>query len=198
MRVKKFINSIFTSNTYLISEAGYNWVWLIDVGDIDGVLIYISKDILVRGVFITHTHFDHIYGINQLIDSFPDCIVCTSEVGMEGLFSDKLNLSYYHEDPIVFTGSNVQILHEADKIELFEDWFLETLETPGHNWGYLTYKIANYLFTGDAYIPDIEVVTKLKGGDREASNRSLQKILSNIDENTIICPGHGGMKLRTT
>ena len=107
------------------------------------------------------------------------------------MFSDKLNLSYYHDDPINFKGSNVQILYETDKIELFENCFLETLETPGHNWGCLTYKIENYLFTGDSYIPNVKVVTKLKGGDRDASKKSLQKIMDNISENTIICPGHG-------
>ena len=193
MQVVRIVNSVFTSNTYIISEAKSNWVWLIDVGDIEGVLESLPEDAIVKGVFITHPHFDHIYGINKLIDSFPDCIVFTSEYGKKGLFSDKLNLSYYHDDPINFLGSNVQILHETDKIELFKNCFLETLETPGHNWSCLTYKVEKYLFTGDSYIPNVEVVTKLKGGDREASKRSLQKIMDNIFNETIVCPGHGEM-----
>jgi glyoxylase-like metal-dependent hydrolase (beta-lactamase superfamily II) len=193
MKVKQVINSKFSSNTYIISDSGSDWVWLIDIGAVDEVITCLSKGVFVKGVFITHPHFDHIYGINKLIDSFPDCIVWTSEQGKKGLFSDKLNLSYYHEESIIFKGSNIQILCETDKIELFEKCFLETIETPGHNWSCLTFKIENYLFTGDSYIPNVKVVTKLKGGNMEASGKSLQKISNNMCENTIICPGHGEM-----
>lgn len=193
MQIKQIVNSVFTSNTYIISEAKYNWVWLIDIGDFDGVLHGLSDNSIVKGVFITHAHHDHIYGINRLIDTFPKCLVYTSEFGKEGLYSEKLNLSFYREDPVVFKGSQVQILHESDRIELFDNCFLETLETPGHNWGCLTYTVENFLFTGDSYIPNIDVVTKLKGGNREASKLSLKKIFEVHNNDTIICPGHGSI-----
>lgn len=193
MKVKQVINSKFTSNTYIISKPECDWIWLIDIGEIEGVLGYIPKDVIVKGVFITHPHYDHIYGLNYLIGLFPDCVVHTSELGMEGLFSDKLNLSFYHDESIIFKGTNIQILHENDMTELFENCFLEVLETPGHNWGSLTFKIKNYLFPGDSYIPNTEVVTKLKGGNKDESKKSLKKIMENIYENTIICPGHGEM-----
>jgi glyoxylase-like metal-dependent hydrolase (beta-lactamase superfamily II) len=193
MQVKQIVNSVFTSNTYIVSEDNSDYVWLIDVGDIEGVLSELSNDTVVRGVFVTHPHFDHIYGINKLIDSFPDCIVFTSEDGKNGLFSDKLNLSYYHQDPVIFLGSNIRILTETDKIELFGDCLLETIETPGHNWGCLSYKVNEHFFTGDSFIPNVEVVTKLKGGDRAANKESLIKIRNNISDKTIICPGHGEM-----
>jgi hydroxyacylglutathione hydrolase len=193
MQLKQIVNSVFNSNTYIISEDNYDWVWLIDIGEMDGVLNVMPKNAIVKGVFITHPHYDHIYGLNKLIDLFPKCCVFTSENGKEGLYSDKLNLSFYHEEPIIFKGSIIQILHETDKIELFENCFLETLETPGHNWGCLTFKIGDYLITGDSFIPNIEVVTKLKGGDKESSKKSIQKIKRNISDDTIICPGHGKM-----
>lgn len=193
MQVRQIVNSIFTSNTYIISEEDSECVWMIDVGDTERVLNSLSKDVIINGVFITHPHFDHIYGINKLIDSFPNCIVYTSHDGKQGLYSDKLNLSYYHDDPMVFLGTNVRILEEKDQIELFENCYLETLETPGHHWSCLTYKVGNYLFTGDSFIPNVKVVTKLKGGNIEASKKSLKKIMSCISNATIICPGHGEM-----
>ena len=193
MFVKQVINNVFASNTFILSKEGHNWVRLIDIGEIEEVLKSLSKDTLVKGVFITHPHFDHIYGINRLIEFFPECITYTSEEGKKGLLSEKLNLSFYHEDPIIFAGSNIQILHETDKIDLFDDCLLETFETPGHNLGCLTFKTENFLFTGDSFIPDVAVVTKLKGRNREASMNSLRKIMKIISENTIICPGHGVM-----
>ena len=197
MWVTQIVNSVFTSNTYIISDDKSGWLWLVDVGDFEGVLNHLPQKGSIKGVFLTHAHFDHIYGINKLIDTFPDCVVYTSAEGKKGLYSDKLNLSHYHEDPVIFLGSNIHILKEKDEIELFENCFLETIETPGHNWGCLTYKTGNYLFTGDSYIPNVPVVTKLKGGDKEASKISLQKISNNISENTIICPGHGAMSKLT-
>ncbi len=193
MKVSQIVNSVFTSNTYILSEVNSDWVWLIDIGDIEGVLKYLPENYKIKGVFLTHVHFDHIYGINKLIDLFPECLVYTSIHGKTGLYSDKLNMSYYHEDPLVFLGSKVHVLHEKDKIELFDNKYLETIETPGHNWSCLTYKVDNYLFTGDSYIPNVKVVTKLKGGDKEENKKSLLKIMNAITEVTIICPGHGEM-----
>ena len=193
IHVKQVVNEIFTSNTFLLSQSSSTRVWLIDVGNIEGALKSLSVGSQIAGVFITHAHYDHIYGINRLIEAFPACIVFASEQTKEGLFSDKLNLSFYHEDPIIFNGSNVQILHENNKIELFNNCYLEVIETPGHNWGCLTFKVENYLFTGDSFIPNVEVVTKLKGGNKEANKKSLQKIMDNISNETIVCPGHGMM-----
>lgn len=191
MKVSRIVNPLFGSNTYVLSEMGSNWVWLIDIGDLEAALGLIPPNGHVKGVFITHSHFDHIYGLNLLVDKFPCCTVYISEFAKEGLYCAKLNMSYYHESPMVFKGSNTRILKEKDKVKLFEKKFLDVLETPGHNKGCLTFKVENYLFTGDSYIPNVKVVTKLKGGNREANIKSLEKIKNHIGQNTILCPGHG-------
>ena len=193
MQVNQIVNTVFTSNTYIISNPSYKWVWLIDIGDFDGVMNVLSKDTMVRGVFITHPHYDHIYGINKLIDYYPSCVVYASSDTKKALYSDKLNLSFYHDASIIYTGSNVQLICEGDTIELYNNSIIEILETPGHNWGCLTFKTENYLFTGDSFIPNFEVVTKLKGGSKEANINSLQKIMQTITNDTIVCPGHGEM-----
>ena len=50
------------------------------------------------------------------------------------------------------------------------------------------------MFTGDSYIPNVEVVTKLKGGNKEESKKSLEKIKKLMEEGTIVCAGHGEVK----
>lgn len=101
--------------------------------------------------------FRSFYGINRLISLFPDCIVYTSAHGQEGLYSEKLNFSKYHDHPFVFSGNKVKILHEGDRIEIFRGQKLEVLETPGHDPGCLTYFTENYIFTGDSYLFDTKV-----------------------------------------
>lgn len=189
MQIHQIINSIFQSNTYIITNDKY--CWIIDIGDIDKILDYINKKYDPKGILLTHTHFDHIYGINNFHEYYPSCKIYTSEYGKIALKDAKKNLSFYHEQPIEYSEDNVQVLKEGDKIELFPNIYLEVLETPGHCPSCLTYYTDNYIFTGDSYIPNEKPVTKLKGGNKEDYQNSLQKILGMIGKDTIVCPGHG-------
>lgn len=45
---------------------------------------------------------------------------------------------------------------------------LYVIETPGHCPSCLTYYTDNYIFTGDSYIPNVKVVTKLPYGDKKS------------------------------
>jgi len=191
MLVEQIVHQAFTSNTYIISTDKKDDIWLVDIGNFYGVIEKIPNNSNIKGVFITHYHYDHIYGINELIEKFPNCKVYAASHTIEGLYSDKMNLSFYHESSIIFNGNLTVDIKENDKIPLFENIQLEVFETPGHNIGCLTFKVNNYLFTGDSYIPNIDVVTKLKGGNKEANKLSLEKIKNMIFQDTIICPGHG-------
>ena len=191
--VIQIVNSIFTSNTFIIHNSKRNKAWLIDIGDFDKIMFELPDNVEIVGVFITHYHHDHIFGINDLIQAFPHCNVYISENGIEGLYSDKVNLSYYNDDSIIFKGSDVTILKDEERVLLFDDCFLQAIYTPGHNWSCITFKVNSYLFTGDSFIPNTKVVTKLKGGNVDESKKSLIKIRNLISEDTMICPGHGEM-----
>lgn len=124
---------------------------------------------------------------------YPECVIYTSEWGKKGLYSDRLNLSYYHESSFVFQGDRLKMIHEGDCISIFQGLELDVLETPGHDKSCLCYKIQDYFFTGDSFIPGNKVITRLKGGNKEDSLMSLEKIKKNILPETVICPGHGEM-----
>lgn len=187
MNISQHINSIFSSNTYIIEDKFYDYCWLIDIGEADHL---IDNSLNIKGVFLTHSHFDHIYGINDFHKKFPDCIIYTSEYGKIALKDAKKNLSFYHEQAIEYLEDNVQILKEGDKIELFHNIYLEVLETPGHCPSCLTYYTDNYIFTGDSYIPNLKVVTNLPKGNKIQAQGSLERI-KELAKNRIICPGHG-------
>ena len=191
MYVQRIVNSFFTSNTYILSENNASDVyWLIDIGDIEPILDYIPKTGTIKGVFLTHTHYDHLYGINKLIKFFPNSVVFTSKFGEKGLFSDKLNFSKYHNDSIIFEGSNIQILQTGDEVELFLDKKLKILETPGHDWSCLTYYTENEIFTGDSFIPRLKTVTSFPRSNKKDAELSSQKILK-IADGLDLYPGHG-------
>ena len=188
IKVHQIINSIFESNTFILTYE--NQCWVIDIGDTDKISKYISDKYELKGVLLTHSHFDHIYGINDFLKKFPDCKIYTSEYGKIALKDAKKNLSFYHEQAIEYLEDNVQILKEGDKIELFHNIYLEVLETPGHCPSCLTYYTDNYIFTGDSYIPNLKVVTNLPKGNKIQAQESLERI-KELAKNRIICPGHG-------
>ena len=49
--------------------------------------------------------------------------------------------------------------------------------------------VDGYIFTGDAYIPGVKVITNLPQGDMKKAEISLNRIMSLVQNNSI-CPGH--------
>lgn len=190
MQIKKIVNSFFTSNTYILLDIVENNCWLIDVGDVQPILDNLPETAVIKGIFLTHTHYDHIYGINKIVELYPDCVVYTSEHGEKGLFSDKLNFSRYHNDSIIFSGSHIHILYEGDVVTLSSKEKLNVIETPGHDWSCLTYYMKNVIFTGDSYIPDVNIVTAFPRSNKIDAEVSKQKI-SYFAQGKNIYPGHG-------
>ena len=138
--VEKIKNSLFGSNTWLLSETESNLVWLVDCGDIAPIIDKIYGKIVV-GVLLTHAHYDHFYGLLKLLDIFPECRIYTNSYGMEALASSKKNLSKYHEDPIEITDSFVTMIKEGNEIELFPDIKATVYDTPGHNPSCLSWRL---------------------------------------------------------
>ncbi len=191
IEIHDITNTIFTSKTYILSKQGEDKAWLVDIGDIEPVLSYLDeRHLYVEGVFLTHAHFDHIYGIESLIRQFPECKVYCTEYAKEALASDKLNLSKYNGTPIGYSGDNVEVVHEGEKMLLYEaEPQIEFFETPGHNPGCLTMVMEDKIFTGDAFIPGIGVNTIPPHSNKEQAKVSLERILI-LSERKEILSGH--------
>ena len=190
LEVRRIVNDIFTSNTYMLLDERYSCCWLVDIGDYKKIADALPQSMKVSRVCLTHTHFDHIYGINALQKAWPKCKVYTSEYGKEALYDDKKNFSKYHEASFTYEGEEVVVLHDGDTLELFSGIYMTAYETPGHCPSCLTYAVDNLLFTGDSYIPGVTVVTKLPQGNGKKAVKSIERILK-LAEGRNICPGHG-------
>lgn len=191
IEIHDITNTIFTSKTYILSEEGCDRAWLVDIGDVKPVLQYLNtKHLTVEGVMLTHAHFDHIYGLEELVEHFPNCKVYVTEYAKQALASDKLNMSRYHGDRIKYDKDNVVVVHEGESLTLFEDEpQMKFYETPGHNPGCLTMSVGCLLFTGDAYIPEVGVNTQLPFADKDKARQSLDRIIQ-LAKGKIIMSGH--------
>lgn len=187
MQIHLTHNLVLMSNTWV---AEFNDVlWLVDCGDIGPLLALLDGKIL-KGILLTHAHFDHIYGLNDLLKQFPDALVYTNECGKEGLLNARKNMSFYHETPFVFEyPENIRIVNDGDEIELSEGLKAQVVSTPGHHPSCLSYIIDDAIFTGDSYIPGTKVVTNLPRGDKRQAQESLEKIMQ-LSKTLTVYPGH--------
>lgn len=188
--IERIVNTIFNSITYILPVGDTHDCWLVDCGDVEKV---IEQGWQVRGVLLTHAHFDHIYGLNKLMEVFPDVLVYTNEPGAEGLQNPRWNFSRYHEEVENFVfckPENVRVLETEDVCELDKELHVEVLFTPGHEPSCITYKIGNCLYSGDAYIPGIKVVTTFPRSNKQHAVESLARLQELERSGLKIMPGH--------
>lgn len=172
------INSLFNSVSYRLATT------LIDVGDIWSG--YKEVDI----VLLSHAHFDHIYGLNELLKISQSVKVYTNKYGKEMLLNARKNMSFYHETPFVFENAeNIFIVEDGDKIDLGNGLKAQAIFTPGHNPSCITWVIDNAIFTGDSYIPGIKTVTNLPGGNKVQAIES-ENLIKRLSIGKTIYPGH--------
>ena len=190
LTVDYITNKVFNSRTYILTSEATDGVWLVDCGDVEVVFERIGEK-QIEGVLLTHTHSDHIYGLEALTGRFPNVKVYTNVFGTEALKSPKLNISRYHSEypDIVFDRpENICVVGDGDIIELPGET-VTVYETVGHDPSCLCFRIGNRLFTGDAYIPGVKVFTGFPYSNRQQAQQSVERILQ-LSENCLVMPGH--------
>lgn len=184
------VNKISSSITYVIPTATHRNCFLVDCGDVEKI---IEDGWNVLGVFLTHAHTDHIYGLNKLLEVFPNALIYTNENGKKGLQNPRWNLSHYHydvEDIVVDKEENIHIVDKEGVLNLLDGLSIEVLFTPGHDPSCISYKIGNKLYTGDSYIPGIKVVTTFPKSNKEQAVISLSRLQDLEKSGLVIMSGH--------
>lgn len=193
INIKRIRNSHLNSITYILTSTKDECCVLIDCGFSDELIpTLLSNRAKIKAVFLTHIHYDHIYGLNRLLEHFPDTLVYTNEEGRDALTDTKKNFSKYHPEiePFVFGyPNNVRLLKESE-VEIFEGEKMQILYTPGHDVTCFSFIANKFLFTGDAYIPGVKTIMNFPRSSRDDAKNSLTLLKKLEKQGYIICPGH--------
>ena len=193
LKIKRIVNEVFNSNTYILYTDDEPSVYLIDPGNLKETLSWMEQNGKndVKGILLTHSHFDHIYRVNDFLELYPHCILyVSSNHGKEYLADERKNFSRYHEHPITVIHPITHEVGNHEKILLWDEVEIICLHTPGHSPDSACFLYKKNLFTGDTLIKGIRTVTKLKGGSVEKLKETVKFLSSLKGKGLTVHAGH--------
>ncbi len=189
MEIKRFIVGMLETNCYVINFEKTRLI--IDPGDEDFKLLdYISKNKKdMTYIYLTHNHFDHIAGVQSVINSIKNYKIILNKYDANTLKNPDYTGEY-------LMGLELNKSYEIDiafdeKLDLeIEGYKLEFIRTPGHTKGGSSLIFSNHLFSGDTLFNGGFGRTDLLGGDFSQLGKSIKKYY-NYKKDFKIYPGHG-------
>ena len=182
---------VLQSNSYIVFDREFGEGLIIDAGGEPQKIIHRveEKGVEIKGIYVTHCHFDHILAVGELRKIFG-CkfyIHRADEVVLEKSVEDvKTYLGLSSFDPPKPDG----YVDDGDEIEVGGN-VLRVLHTPGHTPGSVSYVFDGGVFTGDTLFAGSIGRTDMFGGDIKLLIESIMERLFKLPDHYLIYPGHG-------
>ncbi|NNF95619.1 MAG: MBL fold metallo-hydrolase [Halobacteria archaeon] len=159
---------------YLIEDHASKRAAVVDPAwNVDAIIQRAKKDGgMITDILLTHSHHDHINGINEVLDNYDAQLHLLKE---EAQFWDS-----ELEHPSLHHGGDIIQLGDTE---------IKVLHTPGHTPGSACYQLGDDLITGDTMFVFGCGRCDLDGGDPNVMYDTLKK-LGRLPACTCIHPGH--------
>lgn len=149
-----------------------------------------DNEITLRAILLTHAHFDHIMGVQELYEQMGIPVYMnpldTAVYAMTDMYSGRAGLPVIRHDWEITPVSEGQIISIGGM-----NW--EVLETPGHTPGSVCYleRAEGVLLSGDTLFAGAIGRTDFDGSDYDKEIVSIMEKLIWLDAGTRVLPGHG-------
>lgn len=193
--IHRIVNNPVPSNCFVLYDKAVGRECIVvDPGsksDDELFAFFDEEDLIPQCIVLTHEHFDHCWGVNELVGKYQVPIVC-SALCAECIQYEKRNCSVFYDNNARFVIINETISVESLNFTLpFADIELRFITMPGHTNASICFTVCNNLFTGDTLIKDLRTVTKLPTGSVKKLQESIDLFRSLQGKGYIVYPGHG-------
>lgn len=195
MRIERVLVGPLETNCWVVGDD--DEVLVIDPGDDPASIEEAIGSRSVRGIVLTHAHFDHLGAVAELKATTPaPLIVHEADAGrLTSAHASGTGGALFGFDRHVAPPADV-VVRDGDIIEVgaFE---LTVLHTPGHTQGGMSLFVEGaggrmpQLFSGDTLFAGSVGRSDFPGGDARVLARSIAEKLAPLPENTQVHPGHG-------
>lgn len=194
MIIEKIVNKIAQENTYVLSNS--TSYLIIDPGSDSAALLEYLKltDKAVCAILLTHAHFDHIMGLNDLKKYFPSAPIYLHHSEKEWMKNPELNASLFFLGKAI-TGPDAEQFYKIGQDYNLDGFRFRVLETPGHSIGGVSLLFESEgdscLFSGDALFKNTIGRWDLPTGNQAQLLESIRDQLFRLDNHIRVLPGHG-------
>lgn len=191
IKVNCFVVGMVQTNFYYLYREGSNETIVFDPADL-GDRLYEElekRGLQVKAIFLTHAHFDHIFGVEALKErTGAPVYACIHEKRL--CESPRFNQSQMTGRPC--TVSPDYYLEDNEEITI-AGITMKTIYTPGHTEGSCAYYIedGHILISGDTLFQGSIGRSDMPTGNGETLMESIRSRLYTLPEDTTVFSGHG-------
>ena len=183
-------DALWAENCYLVKHLPSSEAILIDPGNNgDEILDVINEsNSNLKAIFLTHGHHDHVGAVSTIQSEF--------RIPVYVHHSERNLINRAHSYALVFGKTQMEPLEEMtftylSNILIDESFDVRIIHTPGHTPGSVSYLLDDFIFTGDTLLYKHVGRTDLPGSDLDELKSSIDGLLTDLPEKTVIFPGHG-------
>ncbi len=180
------------TNCYILSDKASGDAYVFDPGEEAEYLLSVldKKGLKLCGIILTHSHFDHIMAVDDILAKVPGIPVYANKAEEPAFESDRINLCSMVGQRFAFRPTHY--VEDGQMLEILNTK-VRCIHTPGHTCGGMCYFIEDkwWLIAGDTLFQGSIGRTDFPTGSFKELSASIREKIYTLPDWVKVFPGHG-------
>ncbi len=179
------------TNCYIVADEATRVGVLIDPGaEPERILEAVKRaNVKISAILVTHGHFDHVGAVASLQEVLNVPLWCSEIDSPWAINCAKQGLEFGVR--VAKAPAKVDFYLVEGETVCYDPLSFRVMHTPGHTPGGVTLVIGKYAFTGDTLFAGSVGRSDFEGGSHKELMDSIRRKIYSLEDDTIVCPGHG-------